>query len=273
MIKKHFLYAVLASAVLFSSCATKKQTTTDPEEYHSQLIMSVAWFQNAPEVAALYHQGFNIARERVDEILENNKFEKPLAVVTDIDETIINNSPFEASLIAKEENQAGWYAWTAQATAAALPGALEFAKYLESKNIAIFYITNRDDNEREGTLKNLKMLGFPLPGENHLLTKSDLSYTTGNTSSKKERREKVSETHEIVLLLGDNLNDFSELFEDRKENNGKAAVEANKALFGQKFIVFPNPMYGAFEKPLYNYEEGLTDAQKRERLKTKLKAE
>jgi 5'-nucleotidase (lipoprotein e(P4) family) len=106
-----------------------------------------------------------------------------------------------------------------------------------------------------------------------LLTKSDLSYSSGNTSSKTGRRAKVAENHSIILLIGDNLNDFSEIFEDRNADNAKDAVQKNQELFGQKFIILPNPMYGAWEKPVYDYKEGISDADKTLLLKSKLKTQ
>ncbi len=235
--------------------------------------MSVAWYQHSAEMAALYYQGFNIAQQRLNEAINANKHTKPLAVVVDIDETMLDNSPFEAMLITNADDLKGWYNWTAKATAKALPGSLAFAKYAQSNDVEIFFVTNRDDSERAVTLKNLAEAGFPYATEDHLLTKSDLSYSTGNTSSKVGRRAKVSENHEIVLLIGDNLNDFSGEFEDRSVNNGKEAVLKNHEQFGQKFIVLPNPMYGAWEKPLYNYRDGLGDEEKTKLLKSKLRNE
>jgi 5'-nucleotidase (lipoprotein e(P4) family) len=183
---------------------------------------------------------------------------------------MLDNSPFETAVINSDDSLSVWYNWTTKARAKALPGALEFARYAQSKGIEIFYITNRDNNERISTLKNLQAEGFPFADEDHLLTKSDLSFITGNTSSKAGRRAKVAENHEIFLLIGDNLNDFSELFEDRSYNDGKASVEKNREQFGKKFIILPNPMYGAWEKPLYNYREGLNDDEKTQLLKGKL---
>lgn len=78
-------------------------------------------------------------------------------------------------------------------------------------------------------------------------------------------------THQIVLLIGDNLNDFSDVFENRKTNDGKSAVLENKALFGSLYILLPNPMYGAWEKPLMDYESKLSGKQKAEKMKSKLK--
>jgi len=267
------LYSIILVAAMLVSCSTSQKTTVTTGNGQDKLIMAVAWYQHSAEMTALYYQGFNIAHQRLDEAVAANSQKKPLAVVVDIDETMLDNSPFETTVINNTDNLQGWYNWTNKASAKALPGALEFAKYAQSKDVDIFYITNRDDKERLSTLKNLQNESFPFATEDHLLTRSDLSYSTGNTSSKKGRRAKVSETHEIILLIGDNLNDFSELFEDRSSNNGKDAVATNKAQFGQKFIVLPNPMYGAWEKPLYDYREGLSDEEKTILLKAKLKAE
>jgi 5'-nucleotidase (lipoprotein e(P4) family) len=268
---KSKICTILFLSALLVSCSNAKKTNKDnPQE---KLLVAVAWYQHSAEMSALYYQGFNIARQRLDESIVLNKQNKPLAVIVDIDETMLNNSPFESTLINNTDNLEGWYKWTSKASAKALPGALEFAKYAESKQVKIFYITNRDDNERQATLKNLANTGFPFAVEEHLFTKSDLSYSSGNTSSKAGRRARVAENHNIVLLIGDNLNDFSEIFEDRKLNDGKYIVDKNKELFGQKFIILPNPMYGAWEKPLYDYKDNLTEAEKAALLKSKLLSE
>lgn len=235
--------------------------------------MSVAWFQHSAEMSALFYQGFNIAKQRLDETVDANKYIKPLAVVVDIDETMLDNSPFEAEIINSQNTIPSWDDWSAKGIAKALPGALEFVKYAKSRNVEVFYITNRDSMERNAVLKNLQAEEFPFALDNHLLTRNDTAYSNGNTSSKHGRRMQVSKTHEIILLIGDNLNDFSEIFEDRSINNGKAAVEMNREKFGNLFIVLPNPMYGAWEKPLLDYRQGLTEKEKTSLIKKKLKQE
>jgi len=264
------LYSATVLSVLLSSSLFAQQTTVSVNNSSDKLIVAVSWYQHSAEMRALYYQGFNIARQRLDEAIAANTKKQPLAVVVDIDETMLDNSPFESMVIDSADNLSGWKNWTARATAKALPGALEFAIYAQSKKVEIFYVTNRDDNERVATLLNLQKEGFPYTDEDHLLTRSDLTYSAGNTSSKTGRRAKVAENHKIVLLIGDNLNDFSEIFEDRSHNDGKEAVEKNREQFGQLFIVLPNPMYGAWEKPLYNYKDGLSEEQKTLMLKEKL---
>jgi 5'-nucleotidase (lipoprotein e(P4) family) len=263
------LLSILVLGVLFSCQKLPEKDTADAQDLN-RLLVAVSWYQHTAEMEALYYQGFNIAKMRLDETIKAKSAGKPLAVVVDIDETMLNNSPFETLLLNQTYKLSDWYKWTSKASAKALPGALEFAKYAQSQNVEIYYITNRDDNERIGTLKNLENVGFPFADEKHLMTKLDLSESTGNTSSKEGRRNKVAENYEITLLIGDNLNDFSQIFEDRSKNDGKEAVEKNKEQFGKKFIILPNPMYGAWEKPLYDFKEGLTDAEKTRILKKKL---
>ncbi|MFZ4546655.1 MAG: 5'-nucleotidase, lipoprotein e(P4) family [Bacteroidales bacterium] len=267
------IYSSILFSLLLVSCSTTKKTSISDELPDDKLVMAVAWYQHSAEMAALYYQGFNIARERLDEAVELNKTGNSLAVVVDIDETMLDNSPFETILMNNASFSKSWKDWTAKSAAKPLPGALEFAKYAQSKNVDIFYITNRDDSDRGSTLLNLQKVGFPYSTEDHLFTKSDPSASTGNTSSKAGRRAKVAEKHEIILLIGDNLNDFSEMFEDRKSNGGKVAVARNREDFGRKFIVLPNPMYGAWEKPLFDYREGLSEKEKTQLLRSKLKGE
>jgi 5'-nucleotidase (lipoprotein e(P4) family) len=264
------IYSATLLVVLLTSSLFAQKTTVSANNSSDKLIVAVSWYQHSAEMRALYYQGFNIARQRLDEAIAANTKKQPLAVIVDIDETMLDNSPFESMVIDSADNLSGWKHWTSMATAMALPGALEFALYSQGKEVEIFYITNRDDNERAATLINLQKEGFPYATEDHLLTRSDLNYATGNTSSKAGRRAKVAENHKIVLLIGDNLNDFSEIFEDRSRHDGKEAVEKNREQFGQLFIVLPNPMYGAWEKPLYNYKDGLSEEQKTLMLKEKL---
>lgn len=260
----------IAALIFILSCESKPKQGNEVNHSAERLIGSVSWFQQSSEMTALFYQGFNIAKLRVDEAIKSKNQKKPLAVVVDIDETMLDNSPYDANLIINGDSAFDWYAWTKQVRAKALPGALEFAKYAESRQVSVFYVTNRSDLERIPTLKNLQIEGFPFATEENLLTKSDPSLSTGNTSSKEARRNKIAEKYEIILLIGDNLNDFSEVFEDRSVNNGKDAVLKNKELFGTRFIILPNPVYGAWEKPLYDYIDTLSEQEKTQKMKAKL---
>lgn len=223
---------------------------------HDQYVTAVLWQQVSGEYRALCYQAFNWARMVFDQQLAGPKKTKPLAVIVDIDETVMDNSPYSARQIVDRLNYpAGWEDWTLSATARAVPGAVEFLQYIASKNAEVFYVSNRNMREKSATIENLKSLGLPDADTLHVMVKT-------TQSGKEPRRQKVAESHEIVLLVGDNLNDFSDVFEKKSVEDRFKAVDKTKELFGQKFIVLPNPMYGDWEGALYNYNYKLTEKEK-----------
>ncbi|MDD2564463.1 MAG: 5'-nucleotidase, lipoprotein e(P4) family [Salinivirgaceae bacterium] len=235
---------IIASAFLMLlSCNTSNESTiTKCNQDHA--IQATYWYQSAAENAALYHQGFNIAKDRIDEIAKMKHTKTP-AVVLDIDETIIDNSFFQVESIRKglPYSDERWSDWVKKEVAKPVPGAVRFIEYALEKNVSVIYITNRDESLRESTLRNLTAIGFPeIPNENYLFK------TTG--SDKTERRAMMAEKYELLLFMGDNLSDFSAVFDDRSDNNGFGAVEENRDQFGRNFIVFANPTYGDWQKKL-----------------------
>lgn len=243
--------------IVFTLLAVSCNTKNEPKNTQDHLIMSVLWYQKSAEMKALYYQSFNLAKLRLDQELAKNQQEKKKAIIVDIDETMLDNSPFETNCIrtGKGFTQERWSNWTSKASAKALPGAVEFSHYAKSKDVEVFYLSNRSVDDFHVTLKNLQKENFACADSVHLLLKT-------NTSSKKLRREMVKNNYEIVLLIGDNLGDFSEIFEDRSNNYGFDVVEENRDLFGDKFIVLPNPMYGAWERPVLKSDRDLTDKEK-----------
>jgi 5'-nucleotidase (lipoprotein e(P4) family) len=211
--------------------------------HQEHLLQAALWYQQSAEMKALYYQAYNWAFREMEIRLEES-YEKPLAVVLDIDETVLDNSPQTARQIMDGEafNDQIWDEWCNLQEASALPGALEFTRKADSLGVEVFYISNRKSHLMEVTLSNLEALGFPHADTSHLLLKTD-------TSVKDARRSKVRKSHEILLLIGDNLGDFSGIFDERGEGGAIHAVRRHREKFGSSFIVLPNPMYGSWEKP------------------------
>ncbi len=255
-----FLF-LLTTAPLFQSCqqisASSSKNGEEPEGVSAEhLTMAVLYQQRAAEYRALCYQAFNIAKMRVDQNLRLMGLSKQQAVVVDIDETVLDNSPQEAKCILNDAlYPAYWEEWVNKASAEPVPGSLEFLMYVKSKRIEVFYITNRKEKYREQTLKNLQEAGFPFADNEHLKMKTD-------ESSKKSRRDRVSEKYNIILLVGDNLNDFSEIFEHLSVSDRFAAVDKMSDKFGDRFIVLPNAMYGDWEGALYEYDYSLGPMEK-----------
>jgi len=203
---------------------------------------AIFWQQHSGEYRALCFQAYNFARLSLDERLNEPKIGKMNCIVVDIDETVLDNSPFQASELKKgiSFDPLDWAKWTSLGISDTVPGALSFLKYAASKNVETFYISNRMVNEQEGTLKNLRAMGFPFTDSDHLILKS-------STSDKEPRRLKLLEKYNILLLCGDNLSDFSNVFY-REGKNTREQVDQAQLSFGSKFIVLPNPMYGDWER-------------------------
>ena len=143
---------VTAAPMQMEAKETQAYTTQDLNE---QLVMATLWMQTSAEFRALCYQAFNLARMNLDAFLDSHKSAKPVAVIVDADETVIDNSAYEAFLIGQNFGYSSktWNPWMQAAQATAMPGALEFLKYAESRNVEIFYVTNRKMVGYEGTEK------------------------------------------------------------------------------------------------------------------------
>lgn len=253
------IYYLLFFVAGLTACTPQKKLTATPQTdiNTSGKLFAVLYQQRAAEYHALCLQAYNIARQRVDESLLSGSHARPKAIITDIDETILDNSPDEVhrDLLGKPFDAADWNKWTAMAAADTVPGALHFLLYAASKHIEIYYITNRDEKDRAGTLQNLQRFYFPDADNAHLLIRH-------TTSGKEDRRQQVMADHDVILLMGDNLSDFSSLFDRKSIEERLLATQQQSGQFGNRFIVLPNPVYGDWENALYNYNYQLTSAQK-----------
>ena len=228
--------------------------------------LPVLWMQTAAEYRALCYQAFNTAQWRLEKLLKKKKRRQHWAVITDLDETILDNSYEEAKRIKanKDYNNADFNNWVNQSAATEVPGAGKFLQWVHQKGISVFYISNRDTSQVMPTLINLQKLQLPDTDTAHMLFLS-------NTSSKEARRQNVMGRYNVVMLLGDNLNDFTYLFEKKDIPTRKEEVDSVREEWGKKFIVLPNSTYGEWENAIYDYNRKLTPQQKEARRKTLLK--
>ena len=237
--KSLFLAVPLA---LLSITALAKGPAVDLSQ---QNVQAVLWMQQSGEYRALCYQAFNMARMAFDQA--RNSKQGKLAVRVDLDETMLDNGPYAAWQIQHHQgySQATWDAWVNSIQTAALPGAVAFAQYVTDHGGTMFYVSNRSERTWDATAKNLKKAGFPN------VTKLTLRLK-GATSDKAPRLSAVrKDGYQVVLMMGDNLNDFPDLHAYHQLNDKRRAiVDAHKADFGQQFILLPNPAYGDWEPGL-----------------------
>ncbi len=262
--KKTILFLALQLFVLniiFAQNHTKKANYLNVDSIeispNEHQVMAVLWFQRSAEMRAMYYQGFYLAKLSLDNQLKKTKTKKKLAVVVDVDETLLDNSPYQAKLIENGESFTleGWKNWTTLGIAKGLPGAADFLNYAKSKDVETVYITNRGTDEIIATAKNLIAENFPYVDDKHFFFKS-------NENSKNARRQEVMRDYEVLLYVGDNLTDFDDIFADRGADYGFGQVDENRAKFGDKFIMLPNPMYGEWEKAINNNSYKLSPKEK-----------
>jgi acid phosphatase len=260
-------------ALAFSAAAQISQPASH------ELIDSVLWTQTAVEHDAVYEQAYRQARAMLDRARRDKKwtaaveqsrgYERlPPAVILDIDETILDNSPEEAEIARGGDRPKLWEEWVSQERATALPGALAFTRYAAANHVEVIYVTNRDAALKGPTMRTLERLGFPLQ---HAAASI---YCRGEkpewTSDKGSRRALIAQRYRILLLIGDDLGDFlSGVRVSPEERRRIAAAYSDR--WGERWILLPNPMYGSWEAALYGNDSSLTNTErlrlKRERLR------
>ncbi len=258
--KKAFLLILISGFCLSTFAQTNNLSIANGGKTWASIYQ-----QRAAEYKALCFQAYNIAKMRLDIALKQHHT-KPYAVVTDIDETLLDNSPYDAQRAVNnlDYDPKSWKEWTAKAICDTVPGAAAFFKYAAKRGVTVFYITNRDEDEREGTLKNLRLYGLPNTDNAHLLLRQ-------KSSSKESRRQDVLKTHQIILLCGDNLADFDALYDNHPgEDNRTATTQKLMKQFGSRYIIIPNPSYDDWEGALFNYGK-FTNDQKDSIIKAKLR--
>ena len=262
------LMTIAIALLSLSGCKDKEQrksheaiTKIDTVFVHENLpprneymVLATLYQQKSAEYRALCYQTFTLASVMLDEDLSNKLIDKHRVVIVDIDETILDNSPYQGKAIL--ENSAYpkfWNEWCSLAKALPVPGAVSFLNYAKANGVGVYYVTNRDESLRGSTLRNLISAGFPFADDAHLIMKT-------TESSKEGRRQAIAARNHIALLLGDNLADFSYLFDKQSPARRIALVDSLRYAFGPKFIVLPNAMYGDWEAAIYKYDWNQPDS-------------
>lgn len=254
--------AVVTLGLVISGCATREHPAAPASSAQARLtdqtVMAVNWVQQSGEISALAYQAFNSAQTAFLASKARPGLKK--AVVVDLDETMIDNSAYAGWQIKQAQpfSDKTWSQWTQAREAKAMPGAIAFSHFVSQHGGRIFYVSNRGQADLTATVDNLQALGFADVTPQNLLLKP-----TGGSSDKTARFHQVEQQgYDIVVYVGDNLNDFSGEPYHRLNSERRDFVNRHQGDFGRKYIVLPNPSYGDWEGGLSKDYLPASDEQK-----------
>jgi len=242
-------------------------------------LNAVVWAQTAIEHDLIYIQTFRNAQSRLLTALRDPQWDAlakedrtmpiaglPPAVVLDIDETVLDNSPYQARLVKSggQYDEASWAAWCKEERARAMPGALAFTRYAAEHGIAVIYLSNRAQDLDTATLANLRQLGFPVSGPEAFLGLGTVLPGCEQVGTEKGcRRQLVSRKYRVLMQFGDQLGDFVDVVANT-EAGRKQAIAGYMDWVGTRWFVLPNPTYGSWEPALFNNDWSAPPAQRRQ---------
>lgn len=285
---KNLIAPVLVlAATLVCGCAT---TRNEPHPSTAKVASSgaaandnlnaVAWSQTAIEHDLILREVYRIAGEKLLVALKDRQWDalpreerkgssrrlKP-AVILDIDETVLDNSPYQARLVdgGGEYNEFTWSEWCREKAAKPLPGALEFTQLAARNGVSVFYLSNRAQDLNDVTLENLRSEGFPVGSSEQMFLGlgTVVAGCEQNGTEKGCRRQLVGRKHRVLLQIGDQLGDFVDVLANTPAGR-RAAIAPYEAWLGTRWFVLPNPTYGSWEPALFNNEWAKTAAERRQ---------
>ena len=204
-----------------------------------KLPNEVRWVKKSNEYKSTCYQIYKYAKQNLALYVKPNQFslnkqdKSGLAVIMDLDETVLDNSQYQVELFEKNETftMESWAAWVRKAEADLVPGSKDFIDLVRQNNIQLIFISNRMDERLEETILNMKKLGVHADNDIYLLRKNraDKKDIRRNEIYTSTGRMSTYRNFRVIQYLGDAMGDFPD----------KSFKE-----FGESQFVFPNPMYG-----------------------------
>jgi acid phosphatase len=261
------IISILIACLLLASCQTQVPV------YDPYRDGGLLWVKHAAEYRALTKQVYSTATSALPGFIEDTSWsvvpgqddaaDLPVAVVLDVDETVVSNVDFQ---LAYERPFANWKLekWTSETDAAPVPGVREFVAEARAAGVTVFFVTNRPCEPIEGvddpcpqkrsTIDDLGEIGIDAD-ERFVM----LSEEQGWNREKSVRRNQIAESYRVVMLIGDDLGDFVPCVrkkpyapctrtatpEDRHE-----LVAEHAHLWGNGWYILPNPMHGSWTSAL-----------------------
>lgn len=251
-------------ALLSAACASAPSA--------NEGLDAVLWAQTSAEYRSLAMEAYATATVRLEAALADAGWTAaveqppgydtlPPAIILDIDETVLDNFPYQARLVLRggRYDRESWAAWVREGSAEAVPGSLAFTRAAAGRGVAVFYVSNRSHELEEATLANLERAGFPVSGDGDriLLRGERPTWVSDKTS----RRLDVASRYRVLLVVGDDLLDFVSA-EALSPGARVQLSDRYRDWWGTRWIMLPNPAYGSWERAVYGYEDSLDDAER-----------
>ena len=230
-------------------------------------LNAVLWMQASAEYKAATRTVYRAAADKLDLALKARNQDalvpheranattglKP-AVIMDVDETVLDNSPYQARLLrdGAQYNEVTWAAWVAEKKARPVPGVVDFARAATAKGITILYVSNRAEHLQAATLANLRSAGLPVADDSVFLGLGTFVEGCEQHGSEKNcRRQLAGRKYRVLMQFGDQLGDFVQVVANTRD--GRAQLQDEYAdWFGERWWMLPNPTYGSWEPALFN---------------------
>lgn len=233
------------------------------QQYQAETeTMGLLWMRTSAEYRALAYQGYNVAMNAVKRAVTDPSHQrKPLAIVLDADETVVDNTKLMGESIINGNGRfdAPWWRQAVhQGKSQAMPGAVEFLNEVHKQGVEIFYVSNRyAPVNLDVTIQNFKELGFPSVDKDHvLLFEKD--------SDKQPRFDMIVKKYYVVVYMGDNAGDFPIGTKGKTLAERNSIIDAHKEDFGTTFVVFPNPAYGSWVSALAKGYQNLSPEEQKQ---------
>ena len=241
-------------------------------------LNATVWFQTSVERDLVYTAIYRAAGQRLGAALRDKRWDAlpkdertndytklPPAIIVDVDETVLDNSPSSVRQIREHRgfNEAAWGEWVNERKAKPLPGAVEFLSTAAKKGVTVFYISNRDASLGEATVANLRAAGFPLKDDTQFLGLGTVvDGCEQNGSEKTCRRQLVARKYRVLMQFGDQVGDFVQVLANTRDGR-REAIAPYQAWIGERWWALPNPLYGSWEPALFDNEWGQPEPARR----------
>ncbi|EMI40349.1 5'-nucleotidase, lipoprotein e(P4) family [Rhodopirellula sp. SWK7] len=249
-----------------------------PRKTHEDLDATL-WMQTSAEYYATCRQTYRLAATQLQNAIDDPTWSAdlvqqsalaestdtpllPTAVILDIDETVLDNSPYQARLIQTDEafTPESWQRWVEEAAAEPIPGVHEFLTSAEKAGVEVFFVTNRENAVENATRRNLEKLDLiQVDASDRILSKRERDEWT---SDKATRRAHIAKRYRILLLIGDDLNDFVSIGNKPTAQARREIAVEHAEMWGVKWMQLPNANYGGWERSIYDWNDSADDEVK-----------